>query len=267
MKKALIVCFLLSLQSAECQTATIDSFRQLLSLAKEDTNKVNQLNRLAELNEFTNADTAIYFAEQAYTLANSLNFQSGMAFANLFLSGAYTTLGNYRLALYYSFRCRDLALELNIHHLYIRSLSHLMSCYSYLGEFDKALYYAHMAIPLVQLYFPSRMSYPYIEIANCFEGLHMDDSAVYYAKKSLGQYNTATFHNNAGVYFVGLDPLAYIFSTLASAYSNKGDYDSALFYFWSGLSTALTANIGVDLIDIYNGMSKLYIKMGNLDSA
>jgi two-component system, NtrC family, sensor kinase len=264
-KKALFICFLLILQfGAECQGSAIDSFKQLLLAAKEDSNKVKQLNRLAELEEFTNADTAILLGEQAYALANSLHYQSGIAFANLMLSGAYTTLGNYRLALYYSFKCMDLAKQLHIHHLYIRSLSHLMSCYSYLAEFDKALYYAREAVPLVQKYFPSRMAYPYVDVAKCFVDIHNDDSAIFYAEKSLTQYHSLT---KTADDFVGLDPHAYILSTLALAYLDKGLNDSALFYFRRGMSAAVASNIGVDLIDIYNGMSSLYTKTGNLDSA
>ncbi|HSZ86396.1 MAG TPA: ATP-binding protein [Puia sp.] len=268
MKKAIIICFLFMLQSgAESQTSVIDSFKQVLSVAKEDTNKVKLINRLAELYQFTNADTAIVFAEHAYSLADSLHYRPGMAYANLFLSGAYTTMGNYRLALYYTFKCRDLAKELNMLHLYIRTLSHLHSCYSSLGEFDKALHYAREAIPLVQEYFPHRTSFPYVEVAKCFEDVHNYDSALYYAKKSLSDYSSATFQNTPGEYFVGLDPHAFILSTLASIYSDKGNYDSALFYFRNGVAIAVRVNIGIDLIDIYNGMSALFIKTNNLDSA
>ncbi|HLY69765.1 MAG TPA: hypothetical protein VKR53_08545, partial [Puia sp.] len=265
MKKAFIICFLLMMHFfAESQTSKIDSFRKELSSAREDTNKVKLLNRLAESDEFTIADTAIILAEHAYALADSLHYPSGMAFAELLLSGAYTTLGNYRLALYYSFKCRDLSKEINIPHLYIRSISHLKSCYSCMGEFDKALYYAREMVPLVQKYFPNSISYPYVEFAKCFEDIHNYDSAIYYAKKSLTHYGS--IKKNADE-FVGLDPHAYILNTLASAYLDKGYYDTALFYFRNGISAAITTNIGTDLIDVYNGLSSLFMKTGNRDSA
>jgi two-component system, NtrC family, sensor kinase len=265
MKERLIIFFLLLLQfTAKCQTAATDSFRQTIYTAKEDTNKVNELNRLAELNEFTNADTAIILARQASVLSDSLHYQPGIAYAELLLSGAYTTLGNYRLALDYSFKCRDLSKELHIPRLYIRSLSHLKTCYSYMGESEKALYYARQMIPLAQEYFPKQISYPYVEIAKCFEDIQKDDSAIYYARESLNHYNAATVSGND---FVGLDPHSFILLTLATAYSDKGNYDSALLYFRNGASIAITSNIGVDLIDIYNGMSALFIKTGNRDSA
>jgi len=235
---------------------------------KDDTAEVNRLNNLAEADEFANADAAIKFAKQAYALADPLHYRDGMAFATLLLNGAYNTLGDYRLALYYCFKSRDLSKDLVDQHLYIRCCGHLVETYYYLGEPDKALSYAREEKTLVEKYYPKRMTFPLVDIAKCFQVAHLDDSAIFYAKKSLAAYFTARASGvlKSGTY-IGIDPKTYILSTLGLAFLDKGKYDSALTYFRNGINAAIEAKLGVDLIDNCNGMASTFVKTGNLDSA
>src|SRR5579862_1197800 len=235
---------------------------------KDDTAEVNRLNNLAEADEFANADAAIKFAKQAYALADPLHYRDGMAFATLLLNGAYNTLGDYRLALYYCFKSRDLSEDLVDQHLYIRCCGHLVETYYYLGEPDKALSYAREEKTLVEKYYPKRMTFPLVDIAKCFQVAHLDDSAIFYAKKSLAAYFTARASGvlKSGTY-IGIDPKTYILSTLGLAFLDKEKYDSALTYFRNGINAAIEAKLGVDLIDNCNGMASTFVKTGNLDSA
>ena len=120
---------------ALAQERYVDSIKNLRQFQARDTNTVNLLNRLSEEDEFTNAERAVHLGQEAYALADSLHFTAGMAFADLLVGGAYSTLGDYRLALYYNFKSRDLGKDLADPHIYIRSLSHLSACYGFIGEF------------------------------------------------------------------------------------------------------------------------------------
>jgi signal transduction histidine kinase len=267
-KIAFIFFFMFALHIyAISQNSVTDSTRNALRYIKNDTNKVNDLNFLAEGDEFTNADTAVILAKQAYVLADSLHFNPGMAFADLMIGGAYTTLGNYHLALYYNFRSRDLAKDLPDPHTYIRSLSHIDACYSYMGEYDKSLDYARQSEALVEKYYPGRMAFPHIDMAKCFLDVHMDDSAIFYAKKSYSEYDYVSMKSNKPGGLISLDPRGYILSTLGSAFLNKKEYDSALFYFRKGATWSLLTKIGVDLIDNFNGISSTFVETGHSDSA
>jgi two-component system, NtrC family, sensor kinase len=252
---------------AFAQENYVDSTNNLSQFQNRDTNTVNLLNRLSEEDEFTNAERAVRLGQEAYTLADSLHFKHGMAFAELLIGGAYSTLGNYRLALYYDFKSRDLSSVLPDPHIYIRSLAHLDACYSYMGEFDKALYYARITDSLVKIYFPSRLIFPDVDLAKCFQESNLEDSAIYYGKKALGEYRLFLLQGNGGEAYSGLDPRGYVLSTLGMAFGDKKQYDSALYYFREGAAAAIISKIGVDLIDNYNGMSAVFSKKGNPDSA
>jgi signal transduction histidine kinase len=248
--------------SAGVNDSLIDPFKTTSGNART----VDQLNQQAETDEFTNADYSIRCAKLAYHLADSLNYANGMAFSDLLLSGAYTTLGNFRLALYYTFKCRDRARELDNHRLFVRSLSHLVACYSELGEYDKAIANARMCATYVQRYYPARMSFPLIDLAKCHQSLHQNDSAIYYAKESLNMYEQLLMHTDTNK-FVSLDPRGYILHVLASAYMEKEKYDSASKYFRKAIMASTASNIGVDLIESYNGIAQLFLRTGQVDSA
>jgi two-component system, NtrC family, sensor kinase len=248
-------------------SGTTDSLIDPLLITRGDTSTVDQLNQKAETDEFTNADYSIRCAKLAYHLADSLHYSNGMAFADLLLSGAYTTLGNYRLALYYTFKCRDQARELDNHRLYVRSLSHLVECYSKLGEYNKALTTARICAASVQEYYPKRMTFPLADLAKCHQSLHQNDSAIYYAKESLILYDLVLTNTDTANKLVSLDPRGYILQVLASAYLDKAEYDSSLKYFRKAIMYSIASNIGVDLIESYNGIAELFLAIGQVDSA
>jgi signal transduction histidine kinase len=252
---------------AQNSKSTPDSLIDPAIITSGDIHIVDQLNQQAETDEFTNADYSIRCAKLAYRLADSLDYPNGMAFADLLLSGAYSTLGNYRLALYYTFKCRDQARKLDNHRLYVRSLSHLVDCYSKLGEYDKALTTARMGAAFVQMYYPNRMTFPLADLAKSHQSLHQNDSAIYYAKESLSMYDLVLMNTDTVNKFVSLDPRGYILHVLASAYLDKGEYDSSLKYFRRAIMGSIASNIGVDLIESYNGIAELFLKIGQVDSA
>ena len=55
---------------------------------------------------------------------------------------------------------------------------------------------------------------------------------------------------------------AYNLVTLGDAYATKAVYDSALFYYHLGIPIAITNNVGLDLIDLYNGIAGVDKIMG-----
>src|SRR4051794_40628000 len=99
MKKGTLL-FLLGLLPAlphfsAAQNSTIDSLRAILKTAAQDTNRVNILNALSYALLYSNADTTIYYANQAKDLSEQLNYSKGAASAYLRLGQAYNNLGSY----------------------------------------------------------------------------------------------------------------------------------------------------------------------------
>jgi tetratricopeptide (TPR) repeat protein len=94
-KTVLFVLFFLNTFIEHAQTKTIDSLAKVLQTQKEDTNKVNTLNELAY--EFTyNADSqkSFRFANQAISLAETINYKKGKALAFFRLGISYSWHNN-----------------------------------------------------------------------------------------------------------------------------------------------------------------------------
>ncbi len=81
-KYLLALCLFSSLSSQLYANNQIDSLYKLLHTDKEDTNKVNHLNKLCWEYRLTgNYDTAIYYGNASLQLAKQLYFQKGIATA------------------------------------------------------------------------------------------------------------------------------------------------------------------------------------------
>ncbi|HTA27367.1 MAG TPA: adenylate/guanylate cyclase domain-containing protein [Bacteroidia bacterium] len=109
-KKIVLNSFLIIwfLPLASAQTHKIDSLKKVLKNQKEDTNKVNTFNSLADkLRRISKYDSAMIFAGEALELATKLGFESGIGsayntFGNCyFYQGLYAkALNNYQLGLF-----------------------------------------------------------------------------------------------------------------------------------------------------------------------
>jgi two-component sensor histidine kinase len=99
-KLYLLAILLLFLVFGYAQTPRVtDSLLSALKFSKEDTSKVNTLNRLAYELRGNDPDTSIYFANAALTLSMKLGYQTGIANANLYMGLTKTNLGKYNEAL------------------------------------------------------------------------------------------------------------------------------------------------------------------------
>ena len=77
----------------------IDSVRNVLKTANNDTVRVDALVRLSNYYKFNRPDSAIYYGNEALTLANQIKYEGGIIDALNFLSLSHKTLGNYPRAL------------------------------------------------------------------------------------------------------------------------------------------------------------------------
>jgi two-component system NtrC family sensor kinase len=238
------------------QNTTIDSIKKVLLMEQEDTNKVNLLNQLSRLNTYSAADSGLVYGQKALDLAEKINFKPGIFLAEINLSGCFTALGNFQQGLYYAFNALSLAEEIKNYYSIIRSNAKLVECYYYFGEYTYALDYARQELKMAEKYFPDRIYFPWADLAKVYQGMKQADSALLYARK--------TYNLNATK---GSIVEAFNLVTLGDAYATKAVYDSALFYYHVGIPVAIIKNVGLDLIDLYNGIAGVDKIMGKLDSA
>jgi len=113
MKRLLILLLLitplfLSAQKKQGQ-ALLDSLLQVIPTAKEDTNKVNLLNGLAQMYWQYSPDQGLNYGQQALSLAEKLDFKQGMGTAYMAIGINYRYKSDYQKALEYY----KLALQIN----------------------------------------------------------------------------------------------------------------------------------------------------------
>jgi tetratricopeptide (TPR) repeat protein len=88
-KHLLYISFCACIFPVSAQTHKIDSLKNVLKTEKEDTNKVQTLNSLADkLRRISKYDSSMLIAGQALDLATKLEFESG-------IGSAHNTIGNY----------------------------------------------------------------------------------------------------------------------------------------------------------------------------
>ena len=241
---------------AYTQNTASDSLKKILLTTQADTNKVNLLNQLSRLNTYSATDSGVVYGKKALDLAEKINFKPGIFLAEINLSGCFTALGNFQQGLFYALNARSGAEESKDYFSIIRSNSKLNECYYYFGEYGYALNYAFEELKLVEKYYPDKVYFPWANIAKVYQGMKQADSALLYAGKAYGM--------NA---LKGSIVEAYNMVTLGDAYSIKAIYDSALFYYHLGIPIAITNNVGLDLMDLYNGIAHVEKIRNNFDSA
>ncbi len=90
----LVFC-VLSDKSVFSQNKKIDSLLLVLKYAKEDTAKVNNLIVLLREFRYSNVDTAVYFGNEALSLATKLNYEMGIADSKRGLCALHASLGKF----------------------------------------------------------------------------------------------------------------------------------------------------------------------------
>jgi len=227
----------------------IDSLKQQLTIAKEDTIKVQILAELIELYSVYHPDTAITYGQQALQLSEKLNFEEGILFSTGTLSISLQYAGNYPLALDYAFKTLSLAKKTSPSAIpWATSL--VAYSYYYLGEYNTFLKYTLDAMKLAT---PREMPYGWRDLSMGHHKLNEPDSALLYAKRAYEQFKSSEEGS--------------ILSILGDAYMGKAYYDSALVLYRNGISVSLKNHVEAELIDNYNGIADVYKATNNFDSA
>lgn len=256
-KTYLLFIFLISCVQAYAQNGNTDSLKQLLLTQKQDTNKVNLLSEISFVSLGSQPDTSVWYAQQALHLAEKLQYEPGVLNAALSLADAYTTTGNYPMAINFGFKALALAKKANLPLNIIWANARLAQCYYYLEDYSTTLQYDRTIFTIAEKFFPDSIAFICTDLSRVFDGMNQPDSALLYAKKSY--YQIKAWHYE-GWYTV-------IYPVLGNAFAGKGQYDSALNFYRTGLHAALKNNATTDVIDIYNGIAKVHQAIGNLDSA
>lgn len=118
MKKSLHLIIVLFFHFNFCEAqrsdqAKIDSMINLLTSAKDDTNKVKLLTEISYSYPYTNPNAGIQYGNEAMQLAKKLNWIEGIASANYAIGGNYINKADYANALKYDYESLKIYEKLN----------------------------------------------------------------------------------------------------------------------------------------------------------
>src|SRR5688572_27670265 len=139
-RKYQLLFFLLAGSVCFSQTKKIDSLKNVLTQAKEDTNKVVTLNVLSRyllnIGSYPPADS---FADQAFVLAEKLKYEKGFAKAITLKGIIRGRQGDYGKALELHYKSLEINLKNDDKGAIANNYTNLGVIYQYLGNYPVAL--------------------------------------------------------------------------------------------------------------------------------
>jgi signal transduction histidine kinase len=247
-----VVSFL-SFKDAIGQNNYRDSLKHELSQTKVDSSKVDLLHNIGWSFVFLDEDSAANYGRKGLEIAKQINYKTGEANCLDLLSFSLSLNGNFIGALDFGFKNLSLAENLKDTILIATANSTLMTCYLEQDDYEQALKYGLQA----ELFSKS----PKVDtetraiilglLGSAYEKLNQPDSALYYGLKSY-----ALTKEWSGIYL-----------TLGNIYADKGMNAQALEYYRKGIPVAEKSAIYIDLVDIYNGTSKIFVSSNQIDSS
>ena len=239
------------------QTPWTDSVKKTLPTITEDTVKIATLLDISWAYRFSYPDSSLVYAQQSLSLAEKIHSDERAFWSLVSINQSLYVLGNYALELDYAFKARSIAKKLNNPLMLAYSNGQFCDAYWTLGEYDVALKYWRESVKIAEQIYPEERPAVYGLSSRLFEEMQMHDSALIYAKKS---YELIKYGNDKFI-------KSGIFTAMGAAFAGKGIYDSALFYYQLSLLFSKEIQMGVNMVDAYNGMSMVYKETNHFDSA
>ena len=249
--------FVLACSVGLAQTNKItDSLKHELSIAKEDTSRVNIMVYLCTVYRLYNSDSSLLYGQQAAALANKINYPRGAVVALGFESMILNQMGNLPASLQKGLKALQIAAENKMELLTTPALDAVGGVYGTLGDYKKALYYFHrMLIEGRKNADKIGLAYAEADLGNVFVELNRLDSAAYYLNNAERDFR-----------LVGrLEPLTYI--SLGLVEMKSGKHDAAMDYYQKSLQIAAANNEPRAISRVYYNLSKFYLQLNQKDSA
>ena len=265
-RRFFIFLFLLIIDPVIAQEHNIDSLRNIINQHSGDMNEVDACVMMGQ--QFTQFDSIIYYAQQGLELAKKIDFRKGEADCLLLFTQAYINVHNYIQIIAYDLKAMNIYKEIKDTSSFAECYFPLQGSYRDIGDLRKSLDYSLEGLYFTEKYNVKGASFfttgnylaPFMaaEVAQTYLDMSQLDSALYYVRISRSEkafINGAEW--NFPVYLEG--KIKYL----------NGDSKGALADYRNAFQLTVQ-NAGAffrDTLQIFSGMSILFTKLGQLDSA
>jgi two-component system NtrC family sensor kinase len=236
------------------KTMAVDSLEILLTETKSDRIRTLILSELGLRYAFNEPEKGLIYGEQGLALAEKLEFKYGTARAYEAKVYCLWAMGNYskslQLALETLRQYEDLEDPEGIAWMYLT----IGIIYNNFGDLNNALVNVQKGKRMYDSLQLS-MRIPFTVIGATYEALNQSDSALFYIREALILDSKET---------TGWGWLHYLMGNIQA---KKRNYDSALASYRQALPLAISANIRKDVVDINNGLARVFKELGRVDSS
>ena len=294
--KFLFSVFILGLvQISIAQTPRIDSLKQVLKTAKEDTNKVNSLFRLGrDLFMMGKFDTAVVLEKQADDLAQKLSYTKGVASSNKITGNIYGTLGNYPKALEHYYKAINAYKEMGNQKGIASIYNNIGLVFERQGNYVEALKMLLSSLKTAEeMGDNSEMGASHYNIGNVYYNQHKYDDALHHYSAALKMMKEVGNKRNIATCYIGLgnvytsvnnysealkqfnyalpltkevgdlQSVAGLYSNIARIYSDQKNYSKALEQLFASLKLSQEMNDLSGISSVYGNIGVVYISLNN----
>jgi signal transduction histidine kinase len=263
MKKILIAFLLLVFKTDVNAQSLEDSLRSIIAQNRRDTTEVEALLNLS--NQLTDLDSAIAHAEEALSLAEKLEFKKGRADCFLILGDKFGFSINFGEAIQYGLNALSIYEEIRDNVGIASAHGLLQGLYRLAGDHRKSLDHAFQCLQVTEAnhvigkyFLPGHSFVPAMlaEIAQTYVLMNELDSASYFTQKAIQVKET--YHGSEWNFPV------YLLATIQTV---QGNYALALTNYRKAVPLAIKNEFFRDTLQIFSGMSTLFKKTAQLDSA
>jgi len=235
---------------AQNKYGVIDSLKNVVQTEKDDSNKVNTLNRLSRkenaLNEY---DSALSYAESAQLLAEKIGYKKGMSEALNNIGPIFAHRANPRKELEYQLKSLALCRQMGYKKGTAAALTNIGSSYYFQGNYSKALDYDFQALKVAQ----DAKSNSLIAEATGNIGYIYNDEENYPKALEYGLQALKTFEKTDRK-----DDIALSLSNLGDVYIAMKDYPKALEYYSNALTISKQVGNNYITATSLNGIGNTY---------
>ena len=264
-KIAIALCvFIINTIAAQNQSIA-DSLKTIINLQKQDTIQVNALVYLSR--QQTQVDSAFKYVRQGLLLAKKINYRKGEADCYFQIADINNNfLNDYSTSIQYLFDALKIYDDINYPTGLAETHLNLQATYRHIGDYKNALMHAIVCQQIAESNNVTGRAFTFehhrlsplalAEIAATYIRMNQLDSAEFYIKKSINQNELFKGSKwNFPIYMLG------------TIQNLNGDYKHALATFRSAIPLAIQNELFHDTLQIYSGMSTLFINTKELDSA
>jgi len=262
----LLLLFVWTSLIAFAQNNNVDSLRQQLALAKDDSTKFAIMNVLFWSCLYSDPDSSASYVQREIVLARKMKSDFILYSALMQYSALASINGNYPEALQFAIESLKAAERINNFILISDAYNNLGDIYRDQGDYQHAIYYTQLAETLfssnrfnnnnkdIDIIF--RYGYIMHGMALTYEKFNHLDSALKYIR-IVGQLRVKEFGK------MDWAPIPYLYGNI---YYKMGNYTKALENYHLGIALASNNGIKKDIMDNCSGLAKTFKKTDQLDS-